>query len=349
MTVGTLLLLFVVYELWGTGLQEAKAQRSLRSQWDATVQSDRTTTTLPPTTSVVPTTPSTGGIDQVSTTLRVVPVSPATADIPLPKYGDPVGVIRIPRIGLTRTIVEGTSSTELARGPGHYPETPLPGQAGNAAIAGHRTTHGQPFHNLDKLQPGDQILVQTRQGRFAYEVQKTTIVGPHDTEVLLPTKDRNGNLEDRITLTACNPKWSASQRIVVTGLLVGKPAAPYTGQVPQRNRLIEHERAGGSRADTIVGGIDGIRPSSLPAVWWGLLCAGIWAATWLAQVAIRRSRAGGRTDAETGGTLAVVAGFGLSPADRVLSWTPYVIGLPVFLLALYVCFEHLALLLPNNF
>ena len=120
--------------------------------------------------------------------------------------------IRIPDIGVDKIVVEGVQVSDLKRGPGHYPDTPLPGQPGNAAIAGHRTTYGAPFNRLDELEPGDEILVTTAQGAFRYEVQRQLIVSPDQVEVL----DDFG--DDRLTLTACHPKYSARQRIVVVAL-----------------------------------------------------------------------------------------------------------------------------------
>src|SRR5207302_2511071 len=98
--------------------------------------------------------------------------------------------------------------------------TPMPGQPGNAAIAGHRTTYGAPFFNLNELQPGDPIFVTTRQGRFRYEVRETRTVSPSQLSVLNPTPD------NRLTLTTCNPRFSASQRLVVVSQLIGEAAEP---------------------------------------------------------------------------------------------------------------------------
>ncbi len=94
-------------------------------------------------------------------------MAPTIAD---PPVGSPVGTIQIPKINLAMTVVEGTDEAQLAMGPGHYPTTPLPGQAGNAAIAGHRTTYLHPFYSLDALAPGDLIYITTLQGTFLYRV-----------------------------------------------------------------------------------------------------------------------------------------------------------------------------------
>jgi sortase A len=123
--------------------------------------------------------------------------------------GDPLGRIRIPAIGVSDVFVEGTDAGDLRRGPGHYPATPLPGQRGTVAIAGHRTTYGAPFHDVDDLDPGDRIELDMPYGRFTYRVERLKIVAPTATEVT----DRVGF--DRLVLSACHPLYSAAQRIIV--------------------------------------------------------------------------------------------------------------------------------------
>jgi sortase A len=123
--------------------------------------------------------------------------------------GDPVGRIRVPEVGISKVIVEGTDGGTLRKGPGHYPETPLPGIRGTVAIAGHRTTYGAPFRDLDKVDKLDEIVVEMPYGRFVYRVQKSQIVDPSATWV---TRRVGYN---RLVLTACHPKYSAAQRIVV--------------------------------------------------------------------------------------------------------------------------------------
>jgi sortase A len=126
---------------------------------------------------------------------------------PLP--GDAVARLRIPAIDVDEYVVEGTSTDQLRKGPGHYPDTPLPGQRGTVAIAGHRTTYGAPFRNVDELDPGDRIAVDTPSGSFAYRVERVRIVEP---TALWVTKRVRHN---RLVLTACHPLYSAAQRIVV--------------------------------------------------------------------------------------------------------------------------------------
>ena len=123
--------------------------------------------------------------------------------------GDAIGRIRIPEIGVNKVVVEGTDAGSLRKGPGHYPETPLPGIHGTVAIAGHRTTYGAPFNEVDKLERGDEILVEMPYGRFVYQVERQQIVDPSATWVTR----RVGH--DRLVLTACHPKYSAAQRIVI--------------------------------------------------------------------------------------------------------------------------------------
>jgi sortase A len=125
------------------------------------------------------------------------------------KPGDPLGKIEIPKIGLSMVFVEGTGTADLRKGPGHYPATPLPGLHGTVGIAGHRTTYLAPFHDIDKLDPGDRIELAMPYGRFEYRVERTRIVPPTAVWVT----NRIGY--DRLILSACHPLYSAAQRIVV--------------------------------------------------------------------------------------------------------------------------------------
>jgi sortase A len=123
--------------------------------------------------------------------------------------GDPLGRIGIPKIGVSAVFVEGTATSDLSSGPGHYPGTPIPGEPGTVGIAGHRTTYGAWFRNINKLKPGDQIDITMGYGRFVYRVQRTRIVPP----TALWVTDRVGY--DRLILSACHPLYSAAKRIVV--------------------------------------------------------------------------------------------------------------------------------------
>lgn len=123
--------------------------------------------------------------------------------------GGPVGRIKVGKIGLDEVVVQGTGTGDLRRGPGHYPDTPLPGARGTVAVAGHRTTYGAPFRRLDQLGRGDRIEMLMPYGRFTYTVERTRIVPPTATWVT------NRAAHDRLVLTACHPLYSAAQRIVV--------------------------------------------------------------------------------------------------------------------------------------
>jgi sortase A len=178
---GVLVLLFAAYELWGTNLREASAQRDLQRDLERALA---TFDPAPP---------------------ELVP-------------GDAVALLEIPEIGLEKAVVEGVGVPDLKKGPGHYPGTPMPGQPGNAAIAGHRTTYGAPFWSLDELEAGDEIRVTTRQGEFVYRVTGSQVIRPWENQVL---RDEPGNV---LTLTTCNPRFSARQRLVVKATLEGEAA-----------------------------------------------------------------------------------------------------------------------------
>ena len=126
-----------------------------------------------------------------------------------PLKGDSIARLEIPAIDVTEYVVEGTDVDSLRKGPGHYPETPLPGAAGTTAIAGHRTTYGAPFRHIDELDRGDRIIVDMPDGRFVYRVQRTRIVDDQDLSVLEPAGYR------RLMLSACHPLYSAAQRVIV--------------------------------------------------------------------------------------------------------------------------------------
>jgi sortase A len=240
-TAGVLILLFVAYQLWGTNIFEARAQNQLRDDF----KQDLADTPTPPSTSDRPATPTT------------------TVPVPVPPDGEPVGIIRIPKIGVDKVVVEGTTVADLRKGPGHYSGTPLPGQQGNAAIAGHRTTYGAPFADLDQLSRGDLISVQTVGGTFEYEVTDVFVVSP--SAVLDPPADEDAAI---LTLTTCNPKYSASERLVV------KAEYDESEELPEPPRRVQ-------RPESIDAGLSGDRSSRLPTVLWGLLAAAVGGLWWL--------------------------------------------------------------------
>jgi sortase A len=121
--------------------------------------------------------------------------------------GEAIGRLRISSIDLDVVVVEGTDTASLQKGPGHYPETPFPGQGGTVAIAGHRTTYLAPFRHLDQLKRGDEIEIEMPYANFAYRVQKTRVVDDSAVDIIHDVG------YERLVLTACHPLYSAAQRI----------------------------------------------------------------------------------------------------------------------------------------
>ncbi len=369
---GALVLLLVLYQLWGTGIHTSEAQDNLRKQFvqDQAAQSAK-----------APATPTT-------TLPSAAPQPAADGSIPVPKPGDPIGTIRIPRIGSNFVMVEGVALKYLSEGPGHFPGTPLPGQAGNAAVAGHRTTYKAPFNRIDELQPGDEIFITTLQGQFTYKVMAQApdqpggpalghrIVKPNAVEILAD-KGRN-----QLTLMACNPKYYATQRIVVEALLVGNPVAGN----PAANNPAAH--VSNVNQDALAGLTKGDNSERLPATLWLLAALGVWFLTWLAshRLKLRRARAAAAAAAAAAGddsdglgsdepdagttvpapgtpgsgataTLAPPAPPSASPpvaappsaASWWLRWTPYLFGFPIFIVCLYASFEAFSKVLPGAF
>jgi sortase A len=124
--------------------------------------------------------------------------------------GDALTRLVIPALKVDTVVVEGTGSSALRAGAGHYPNTPLPGEEGNVAIAGHRTTYGKPFANLDRLAVGDQVVLETPIGRHQYRITRPPfVVSNNDFSVISQTPGRT------LTLTTCHPKGSTKQRLVI--------------------------------------------------------------------------------------------------------------------------------------
>ena len=221
-TLGIIILLFVVYELWITGLytkaQQHKLFNQITSEWR-------------------------GGSDKIG---EISKLNPHIAHVPL---GSGIAVLRIPKFGLHyhMVIVEGTDTSSLEKGPGHYPGTAFPGQVGNFAVAGHRTTYLHPFYNINELKSGNKIVLETKTMWFTYTVEDSPptkgyprvpyqeIVDPSDVAVAYavpdqPNVDAKPSLK-MLTFTSCNPRYSAAQRIVIHAILTqALPKGP--GVVP---------------------------------------------------------------------------------------------------------------------
>jgi sortase A len=208
--IGLILILFAVWQLWGTAIEHAHDQASLHQQFEAHVHQATRSPTEPV-------------------------LVPSTVRLPEPAEGSVVARLQIPAIGVDQYVVEGTAEGDLAKGPGHYIGTAMPGQAGNVAIAGHRTTYGAPFNSLDHLVTGDPITLTTLSGEaLTYVVSQAPVaVSPHDISVLNTFDD------NRLTLTTCNPKFSASQRLVVVATLrLPAAATPAPRVVPHKVHVV---------------------------------------------------------------------------------------------------------------
>jgi sortase A len=185
-TAGLILLFFVAYELWGTGAYTKAEQHRLNDElsrsWAGNVTNERV------------------------------------------RLGHGLALIRIPRLGkgFHYVVIEGVSAADLRKGPGHYPGTAMPGQIGNFVVSGHRTTYLAPFNRLNELRAGDTILIDTRSRQFAYQVTGKKVVPPTDVNVVAPVPGHPKQFPTKrlITLTTCNPKYSAAQRLIISGRLV---------------------------------------------------------------------------------------------------------------------------------
>ncbi|MGE0879671.1 MAG: sortase [Acidimicrobiia bacterium] len=405
---GVLILLFVVYQLWGTNLQEARAQDQLEDKFRdriaeltgsapttaaASTSTAGATTTAAPTTAapttVAPTTVATtsnytivagdtlevladrfstttdaiakaNGLDltkplqigqviklpdgaklpPVSVPTTIAPIAAPGQPLPTIKEGDPLAQIDIPKIGVSRIIVAGVETNDLKKGPGHYPDTPLPGQKGNVAIAGHRTTYGAPFNRVDELDVGDDIVLTDLYGQqFRYKVTEQKIISPSDFSVLDQTDDAT------LTLTSCHPKYSAAKRIVIKAALDTTASPAPTAPTPNAYADTKPSDDPNTVATTTLPGDDSDQQPTTtesqpvltnssdafnrgwfsdssawsPTLLYGLTCALIGIAAW----AFARRR-------------------------KPLWWLIYVGAVPVLLFFLYFFYENLSRLLPPS-
>ncbi len=224
MTAGVIILLFVAYELYFTGIATHDAQKTLERTF------------------------------QQQLTAHVTPSA-------TPKLGDGIALMYAPALGSRSSwhfvVVEGTGESQLAMGPGHYEydaptakalgisdplpdgDTPsaFPGQIGNFVVSGHRTTHAHPFYNANNFVPGDAVIFETTTTWYVYRVTSTESVLPGDVAVAYPVPDHpNATPTQRLlTLTTCNPRYSASHRLVIHAILAysqplsaGDPTKAFT-------------------------------------------------------------------------------------------------------------------------
>ncbi|MBO1267977.1 class E sortase [Arthrobacter cavernae] len=204
-TAGVVLLLFVAWELWWTNVEadakQSEAIKSFTQDFDGPLAP-----VAPPSASAVP--------------VNYGPPAVAQA----PGHGGMIGIMYIPRFGpdYTRPIIQGTSSDILdTLGLGHYANTTMPGAPGNFAVAGHRQTHGAVLDNIHLLVPGDRIYVQTTDGYYTYVFRNNQIVMPERTDVLLPVPTQPGAepTDSFLTMTSCNPRFGAQERIIAYSVL----------------------------------------------------------------------------------------------------------------------------------
>lgn len=204
---GTFILGYVGFELFVTDLLNARAQDVAAEQVAENLDSIRDN--LP-------------SVEQVDTGVDEGPATVEFHHEPVPDEGAEFAILRVPRLGLEVVLFEGVDREVLKKGPGHMPGTPIPGQPGNAVISGHRTTYGRPFFDFDLLEPGDVFEIETAIGTHTYRMMDPSFV-VEPTEVWV-TNDKPGAW---LTLTTCNPKFSARQRLIVTAELVDGPNLGY--------------------------------------------------------------------------------------------------------------------------
>ncbi|WP_421084816.1 class E sortase [Rothia nasimurium] len=214
-TVGIILLLFVAWQLWWTNIA---ANNTQKAAVDSLIQEFKT-----------PAGPATDS--EAAPEERVIPdydpQNPPT--VTAPAYGQAYGVVYIPRLGENyyRPLAEGVGSDVLdTLGLGRYPDTQMPGEKGNFALAGHRQTNGAVLDRIDELQNGDNIYIQTKEGFFTYRVYEHKIVLPTQVEVIAPNPDApEAPLEEAqrrlLTLTSCHPRYGDTERYIVHAEFVG--------------------------------------------------------------------------------------------------------------------------------
>lgn len=230
-TLGVVLLLLVAHQLWWTN-REARAEagrtvQSLQREWDEPaapegVGGDAGTREERPR-------PSASGRGAEAATGAPAASGAPARSRPAPRWDQAYAVLRIPRIGLTAPVAEGTGKGGvLDRGyVGHYARTAQAGQAGNFALAGHRNTHGEPFRRIDRLRSGDRIIVETRDAVYTYTVGKRLArTAPSDSGVIAPVPRSNITTSVGysapgyyLTLTTCTPEFSSRYRLIVWGEL----------------------------------------------------------------------------------------------------------------------------------
>ena len=225
-----LIFAFLGYQLVVTDLLNDRVQAAAQADLDADLAARRRSLPEPEVVVVeMPPAPEPDEDDEPAT--DTTPTTQAKVDFTIEEAGDEgstLGRMVIPAIGIDEVMFEGVLRDTLKMGPGHMPGTPVPGQPGNAVVSGHRTTYGRPFYDLDALEPGDRIEVETATGKHIFEVRRSLIVLPTDVFV---TESRPGAW---LTLTTCHPRFSAAERLVIQAELVEGPNLEYAQLLAQQ-------------------------------------------------------------------------------------------------------------------
>ena len=190
LTFGVVVLLFAAYQLWGTGLETARAQ------------------------------------DRLAEDVRRAWLRPSASLSSSPAPSEGFARLHVPSLpGIEPWIVvEGVGTEDLKQGPGHMPGTALPGELGNVVLSGHRTTYGAPFNRWDELRAGDEVVLETREAWFTYTMTDAQVVEPDAVEVALPVPGRRGAVPTAalLTMTTCEPEYSAAQRLILRAELTAR-------------------------------------------------------------------------------------------------------------------------------
>ncbi len=205
---------FLGYQLVVTDLLNDRVQAEAKAQLEEDLAERRVT--LPDPVPVTTTTPDEPEDIPTVTTPDVELIAEDPGE-----EGEALGRLVISRLDLDEVVFGGITRDTLKKGPGHMPGTPVPGQPGNAVVSGHRTTYGRPFYELDLLEEGDRIEVETATGIHVYEVRRSLIVEPTDVWVA-------DHIDGAwLTLTTCHPRFSAAERLIIQAELVEGPNLDY--------------------------------------------------------------------------------------------------------------------------
>lgn len=293
-TTGLLMLAFVAYQLWGTGIEQAQSQKKLAAEFSRV-------------------------------TASTVANQAVQYDRAVLQEGDVVGRISMPTLGVDTWIVAGSKLKYLEKGPGVFPQSAMPGHIGNFSVAGHRTSYGAPFGNIDKLRKGDVITVTSQEGTFNYSVTGSEVVPPTDVSVLR-AKDPTWAVA---TLITCHPKWTSSSRLVVHAELTSQQTAISTPAVLSVSTPATDE------PETVTPGWFHDTSRVWPTFAWSSALVVIWL---VGTGIFRRHRRERSAEAPRGRAM----------WNRTVTYAAVLSLAILFAVSLYVMFENLSGLLPAN-